>query len=44
MFCPRRSTDEVVPRGQSRAQVRCHVCGVVWQEDTTVEPFVPKYG
>ena len=42
-FCPKCSTDEVVPRGQSQAAVRCHVCGVVWHEDTTVEPFVPRY-
>jgi ribosomal protein S27E len=43
VFCPKCSTDEVVVKGQSRAAVRCHVCGVVWHEDTTVEPFVPRY-
>jgi hypothetical protein len=43
VFCPKCSTDEYVPKGQTQAHARCHVCGVGWTEDTTVEPFVPKY-
>jgi hypothetical protein len=27
----------------ARARAECHVCGVGWFEDTTVEPFVPRY-
>jgi uncharacterized Zn finger protein len=41
VFCPKCSTDEHVLKGRSQAQ--CHVCGVGWTEDTTAEPFVPKY-
>jgi len=43
LFCPKCSTDEYVPKGHSQAHARCHVCGVGWTEDTTAEPFVPKY-
>jgi len=42
-FCPKCSTDEMMPRGQSAAQAQCRVCGVGWTEDTTVDPFVTKY-
>ena len=42
-FCPKCSTDEYVPKGDAEARVRCHVCGVGWTENTTVDPFVPKY-
>ena len=43
VFCPKCSTDEYVPRGLSSAQASCHVCGVGWVEDTTREPFAPRY-
>ena len=43
VFCPKCSTDEYLPKGESRAHALCHVCGVGWYEDTTVDPFVPTY-
>jgi hypothetical protein len=43
-FCPKCSTDEYLPKGERRAHAECHVCSVGWYEDTTVEPFVPRYG
>lgn len=43
VFCPKCSTDEYIPKGHSEARARCHVCGVGWTEDTTAEPFVPRY-
>ena len=44
VVCPKCSTDEHVSVGQREARARCHVCGVRWTEDTTVVPFVPRYG
>jgi len=29
---------------QREAHAVCHVCGVRWTEDTTVVPFVARYG
>jgi hypothetical protein len=42
--CPKCSTDVCIPKGQREARAVCHVCGVWWTEDTTVVPFVPRYG
>jgi len=43
VFCPKCSTDEYVPKGRAQVHAACHVCGVGWTEDTTAEPFVPRF-
>jgi hypothetical protein len=42
-FCPKCSTDEYLHRRDAGAQATCHVCGVRWTENTTAEPFIPRY-
>ena len=42
--CPKCSTDVCIPKGQHEARAVCPVCGVWWTEETTVVPFVPRYG
>jgi hypothetical protein len=43
-FCPKCSTGVELPRGSRSAGASCPVCGIGWTEDTTVVPFVPRYG
>lgn len=44
VFCPKCSGDDYVAKGDRAAGALCPICGVGWTEDTTVEPFVPRYG
>jgi hypothetical protein len=44
VYCPKCSTDVCIPKGQPQARAVCPVCSVWWTEDTTVVPFVPRYG
>ncbi len=42
-FCPKCSSVVELPQGEKRASAQCRTCFVTWTEDTTAEPFVPKY-